>query len=550
LADSEYDFYLWVVVSGTTEHSLYKIGIEPISVEQPCGENVRYLPDFEQLEAELAKQESLSAETVDWKTVADLSAGIIKGTSKDLLVAAYLCNALVITEGYSGLAVGLNILNDMVNNFWDDLFPPLKRLRARQTAISWLAEKAGAHIQANPPAPTDTIVLIEAADMLKQLDNTLVEKMGDQAPLLTDLSSALKNYRRSAQAEASRSEAATADAESSPSMEEPRTAPAAARPKPAAPPETGALETEADSKKALRQIQSSVRDIAAFCISQKLSDARAYRLARVAAWMVIEKTPPDNNGVTQINPPAPERLKFFEVQRDKGDFAALIPELEKTLARSPFWLDGHFEVVNALRALGPEYESAVQTVIRELNCFLRRLPEVPELSFADEMAFAGDQTRLWLNAEVFHADDATNVSGDGDGLGDEPWNLALLEAKQVAAGGDSDEAIALLNAGLANAGALRAQIYWRCALAELLLQIGKAVPACAILESLSQQAESRQMAEWEPQLMSRIYNLLIQSYQKQQKSRKDDKSLKDKAEQAFAQLCWFDPITAISLKGG
>jgi type VI secretion system protein VasJ len=266
--------------------------------------------------------------------------------------------------------------------------------------------------------------------------------------------------------------------------------------------------------------------------------------------MVIEKAPPDNNGVTQINPPAPERRKFFEVQRDKGDFAALIPELEKTLARSPFWLDGHCEVVKALRALGPEYETAAQTVVRELNYFLQRLPEVSNLSFADETAFASDQTRLWLDAEVLRQDDATSVSSDGDGVAGEPWNLALLEAKQVAAGGDSDEAIALLNAGLANAGAVRAQIYWRCALAELLLQIGKAGPATAILESLSQQAESRQMDEWEPQLMSRIYNLLIQGYQKQQKSKKDDKSLKEKAEQAFAQLCWFDPITAISLKGG
>ena len=84
----------------------------------------------------------------------------------------------------------------------------------------------------------------------------------------------------------------------------------------------------------------------------------------------------------------------------------------------------------------------------------------------------------------------------------------------------------------------------------MLLQIGKAEAASAILESLSQQAQSRQMAEWEPRLLSRIYNQLFLSYQKQQKSRKDDKSLKEKAEQAFEQLCWFYPVTALTLKGG
>ena len=68
--------------------------MEPVSETAPCGENIRYETVFEELEAELAKQESLNSETVDWNRVSELSSNILKDSSKDLLVAAYLCQSL------------------------------------------------------------------------------------------------------------------------------------------------------------------------------------------------------------------------------------------------------------------------------------------------------------------------------------------------------------------------------------------------------------------------------------------------------------------------
>ncbi len=539
----------------TTAHRLHALGVEPVSTGHPCGENVRYQPDFELLEAELAKQESLNAETVDWQVVDDIATRILQSESKDLLVAAYLCNALLINEGYSGLAVGLKILSDMVSNHWDDLFPPVKRMRARRSALTWLAEKAGGYVTENPPSATDNDTVLTAAETLKQLDQALVDKMGDQAPLLTDLIKPLQDYRRGVEAAAKKTgePAAAAPAKSAESVSDVAPAPAPAGEPNAAVAAVAvgtALESETDCRKVLRQLQSGLRQVAGFLLAQKLEDVRPYRLNRLAAWMTVEKAPPVNNGVTQIVPPAPERLKFFERKREQGDYAALVPELEKTLARSPFWIDGHYEVVRALRALGSGCEPAAQIVVRELKTLLARIPELQELAFADQTPFASDQTRLWLDAEVLVTageGSATVGAPAGDAA---PWDAALVDARQVAAGGKTEEALAVINAGLTAARSGRDQSYWRCALAELLLQIGQAESASAILESLSQQARSRQMTDWEPELMSRIYNQLFLSYQKQRKSKTEDRSLKEKAEQAFEQLCWFDPVTALSLKGG
>jgi type VI secretion system protein VasJ len=295
-------------------------------------------------------------------------------------------------------------------------------------------------------------------------------------------------------------------------------------------------------------LQATARDIASFWIAQKLADERPYRIARVAAFMGLEKAPPDDNGVTQVDPPAPERLKFFEVQAGKGDLVTLIPGLERTLARAPFWFDGQFLVVKSLRSLGAEYEAAAQTVTRELRNFISRFPEVVDFSFSDETPFANDQTRMWLDAEVLGSSSGAG-SDSSDTATSELWSTTLAEAKQMAASGDSNKALDLMSSGMSKASQLREQVYWRCAIAELMLQTGKADTAAFVLEQASQQAKAMQISQWEPQLLAKIYYLLFQSYQKQQKTNKEDKTLEEKAGLAYEQLCWFDPITALSTKG-
>ncbi len=556
-------------MSTVSDHPLSTIGSESISEASPCGENVRYDSDFEQLEAELAKQESLTSETVDWAKVVSLSSSITRNNSKDILVGSYLCYALLVQDGYAGLAVGLKILCDMAETHWDCLFPPAKRMRARQTAYAWLAEKAGLKIAEKTPATTESDIIIEAAELVKKLDNILVEKMGDQAPLLTDLSRPLKNYQKSAQAEQARSAEKAApdtaqqqqDVKTEPpkpvaqaASEEVIPSPANTSPKKPAkatqPISNTGIETEADSKKILRQLQAVSRDVAGFWVNQKLSDPRAYRLSRVAAWMVVENAPPSNEGVTQINPPPAERLKFFESTLQKGEFSALVVELEKTIARAPFWLDGHFLVVKALRALGAEYEKSVQAVIRETANFLTRLPEMVELSFSDQTPFASDQTRMWLDAEVL-TPSASGGSAEPAATGAaESWDIALAQASKKAATGDSEQAINLMQQGLQQSGQQRDQMYWRCALAQLLLQLGNARSAANILEQVCMQLDENQLSVWEPELLSHTYNLLFKSYQKQLKKNKDDESLNQKLTQAYEKLCWFDPVTALSVKGG
>ncbi|MCK5001630.1 MAG: type VI secretion system ImpA family N-terminal domain-containing protein, partial [Gammaproteobacteria bacterium] len=292
-------------MSSAEDHALALIGANPVSEASPCGENIRYEPVFEELEAELAKQESLSSETVDWKRVAELSSSILKDSSKDLLVGAYLTQALLINEGYSGLAVGLKILNDMAEKHWDCLFPPAKRMRARATAVTWLAERAGALVGEKIPTANDAAAVVDAAKYIRLLDGELAEKMGDAAPMVTDLSRPLKNYKQSAEAEMAKTSAPAPAAEpvqAAPETGAPESEPAAAQVAPApapapkskpakstaAVPEVGDIASDNDAKKVLRAAQDAARKVSTYWLATKLSDAKAYRVARVATWIMIE----------------------------------------------------------------------------------------------------------------------------------------------------------------------------------------------------------------------------------------------------------------------
>ncbi len=564
------------------DHTYAGIGISAISDDSPCGENARYEPEFEALEAELAKQESLTSATVDWTKIVDTAAQITQNKSKDILVGSYLCYGLLLKEGYTGLSVGLKVLGDMCETHWDCLFPPAKRMRARATAFVWLAEKAGNHIGTSPPSANDGPAVIEALEFFRKLDGALVEKMGDQAPMLNDLSKPLKAYAQSAQAEAAKAaepappppqaavpapeqatepaHSAAAPAQTANATPAPVPAPVAPVPAASAQPavassaktlQTGDLQSEADSKKQIRQIQSACRDVAAFWLQQKLSDPRAYRLARQAAWMTVENAPPANDGITQIMPPPAERLKFFDGKMENKEFSALLPELEKTLSRGAFWLDGQFMVAQILKSLGPEYEAALKTVISELSSLVGRMPELLEMSFSDQTPFASDQTRLWIESEVLLATtEGGGKSASATSAAGEAWTQALTDAAKKAASGDATEAIAMMHIGMQQAGSPRARMYWRCALAELSMQTGGNEAATDILEQVAAQLSDNPVADWEPELPAYTYRLLHQSYQKQLKKTKDNPELKIKAQQAYDKLCWFDPVTALSERGG
>lgn len=557
-------------MSETIVHELAPIGSTPISEANPCGDSVRYEPEFEQLEAEMAKLESLKGEPVDWKTVVRTSSDILQRKSKDLLVAVYLCQGLLQTEGFRGLAVGLQIINDMANAYWEPMYPAVKRLRARKVAMEWLSEKASLFVSNHTRTDKDNESVVQAAQISRELDGFLADKMGNEAPTMTDLTRPLKQFHEAIKQQAAKAAQTVAapapvaaQSQESVAVTEPvhstieQSTPVVRAATSTAPSQRNVdaeavqvnVESDADARKALRQLQDGLRKVAGFYAKSKLSDPKAFRLSRTAVWMTIEQLPPNKDGLTQIPSPPVERRKQMAALFEQSQFSSLIPEIEQLNARSAFWLDGQRLVANALKSLGSEYTAAREVVIGELTNFLERLPGVANLKFSDGTPFADDTTKMWIESEVMTQSSSSESSSGQKSEKSDPWNEALSEAKVMAASGDLGKAVQKFHFGIERSSGIREQFYWRTGLSELLIQSGNINVAVQMLEQMISRIELQRLEEWESELTVPVYRRLFEAYQKIAAKKKGDAAVATKMDSIYSKLCWLDPMMAITVKG-
>ena len=558
------------------QHPLLSIGSSALTEDSPCGINAKYEPSFEALEAELAKQESLSAETVDWKEVKALATDLLQNTTKDYLVACYLTHSLSITEGYEGLLVGIKILEGITQNYWQDSFPPAKRLRARKTAIEWLVEKTNQHIESTPPTNNDNEVVVEIAKSVKNLDYDLAEKMEAQAPNMSELNRSFKRLKQSAEFELKANEKKEVPPTLAPSKdnENPTQTESVVEAVPSSPSETteqateqvvipvqkptkaptpttqqttktsssvtatiatGTLGSENDAKKLYKQVQEALRQLADFHAANKTSDPKRYRYSRAALWDSLEKLPPNKEGKTQLPKPAPDKFNKLQQLFDQGEFVAVLDQAEKSASKMPYWFDGQRLIANSLEALGGEFLKASDSLISELKQFINRLPGIIELQYTDGTPFADEQTLLWLNTQVL-AESSAGSNEQSDVISE-----LHQEAQKLAASGKLSEGLQLLKSS--SAQSLRDNFRIKLASAELVAQSGQSKVAIPLLERLINESKTINALDWETDFTIKAYSILVQAYEKL-----EDEDAAEKQQQkadAFDQLCWFDP-TAVA----
>lgn len=548
---------------------ILELASAPIPGDAPCGISVKYEDSFQQLEAELAKQESLTAATVDWRLVDQLARSILSSESKDLLVASYLAAALVQTQGYNGMLQGFALLQQLCEHWWEQMHPPLKRMRGRAAAVTWLVEKVGQQLEARPPAGDDLVLVSDLYEAVSGLDQWLADKMADKAPDMTGLIRPLRQLKKAADAEAKQAEEKAKAPPPEPKLqpaaaeatttEEPASQPA---PAPAPPPQAAAqpaapaassspktpdinadVASDADANKAVRQIQDALRKLSSYYADARPAEPRRFRLARYALWLNVDSLPPNKEGKTQVPPPAKDLGTRIQQTLDQADYAGVVDQVEKQLVKLPYWFEGQRLLVTAMDQLGGSHQAALQVIRSELRGLLERLPGLLELTYSDGTPFADDATRFWLNQTILSAaEEASGGSGQDDAL-----QQAHRAAVKLAASGKITDAIDELQAFARHCGSRREEYHARLALAEVLMDSGQAAAALPILDRLSHYIEEHGLADWEPDFARRCYQLLHQACQREANNEANDTdTLKIRQAAAYSELCWFDPGSAVT----
>lgn len=465
-----------------------------------CGnEDIFFDPEFEALQNEVNKNDSLQPDAcTDWGLVLEMATSLLSAKAKNLWVFCYGCRAVYEQSGLSGLTASLEITTHYLEPHWDELYPAATRAARRAAPFLWLIAK----LEILMPAGAFPVEKPEAYDSFRQalqaLQNVLDSRMGENAPSFRNILRAI------------------------PEKKDPPPVKAAAPV-----PSTPVLSSESSHVVAnlngdgrvpdsilpqlLRAAMEQAQQLGAHYLSQDIRDWRVYLLHRTALWTTVVQLPPANGEKhTQLRMVLPQdKALAYNAAVNSKQYESILPQLERTVSKAPFWFDGHHLVVQCLEALG--INDARDIVCQILCCFLQRYPELLGYKFHDGTPFASPATIQWL--EMLRHKVPTEEEKITAHAGDEERTrrdeLLLSQAVAIAEEQNFERGLASLGPGVS--GKCRQAILHGILLARYCLCAGRPKTGKELLLELYTRLEQWDMLDWEPELGAQIIALLIQS---------------------------------------
>ena len=496
--------------------------LAPIPGDSPVGQDARYDPKFDAVKTEIMKMTAMAVgeQGIQWKTIVEGSADLLSNTTKDLKLCGYLAFGLLKQENYPGLSVGLSVMLGIMDQYWDDMFPAIRRLKARAQVFDWLDDRLSPLVETIEPSADQIPTLHECADKAQELTDKVQSLINIPVTGFSQLRSRLGTW--TGKYPLPKKEEPKPQAEQPAPQEQQTESAAAAQAQPAAtqsPTQTTApassggmapvdvpdkVENIEEGINALRQVTHLVRGADA-------GSPVSYRVARVIKWDTLTDLPPaEASGQTQIPGPRDDQVDSMKAMLGASNWKDLTEEAESTFL-SPagtFWLDLHRYVVKGLAGQG--FADTAAQVEMEVGRLINRLPGLAEMSFASGQPFADASTRQWL------AEAAAKAAGPGTGsqvdTEEKKW---IGEAVDKAEKNDLPGAMARIQKAIAEAPGYRKSLERRLAASNLCLDFGKNGFALPILEYLDTAIEKTVLADWDPEFCSEVWAKLVAAYQTQ-----------------------------------
>lgn len=467
------------------------IGQQPFDALLPAGSDVREDVRFDALQVEIGKLSNpgVGGQT-DWLHVEQLAAQLLAEKGKDLLVACYLNVALLQTSGLPGLMAGLQIVGDLIEHFWDDMYPPLARLRARRNAIQWMldrAELSAEEQQWAELAPQSSALVAGLLEAAQRVDEQLRTKDED-APSMRPLLALIDRVPVANDMPPATSPAAVSASAAS-------ATPAASTSAMAAP---AALLPGADLASALVPAFAHLNQVVDAMMAADPCDARAYRISRFANWAGVESLPPVAGGQTQIGAPITQIVEALQRMQDEAaEPQDAIAFAEAQFPAFPFWLDLQALCADGLARLGEPGAAARAEVERATRDLLQRLPGLDGLCFANGMPFANAQTLEWMGTltAASTATEGSEPGTKGDGLG-----ATVARARALAASGELEAAVSQMQQAITRAPDAPARLRAQIRLCQLLSAHREGRVPLPFAQLIVAQIRHHDLDRWDPAL--------------------------------------------------
>ena len=522
----------------------------PIPGASPAGADVSYDSDFEVVRIEMDKLISMSGETPNWAEVIRQGEQLVLEKSKDMRLLVWIAGARTKRDGMMGFAQGLATVHAVCKDHWEEMFPPIKRAKARGNLASWLGDLVMAQFGEYIPTAKDKDGFDAAEALFNDVDELLSEKLGSNYQGMGPIRTLLRDKRRmlpepaaAAPTPAPTQQAAQAARPAAVAAPVVATAPAIAAP--TVPSMSGA----GDVLPALRTVSRSIIEAAGHVRSSEPQSAWAIRLNRIGIWLTVQEPPPDEGGKTRIPPPDDADIARLSTLSQRQQWGELVNQGEDLAAQYLFWLDPHRFSAEGLERLGPTFADAKKAVVSEVLAFVSAQPAILSMTFSDGMPFADEATKSWIEEQQAQLGTGGGGSGSGSGanlkLDEEEAELrARFEtARKMVTDGQIGEGLGLAMQLSRRSSDARARFRSRLETGQMALRASRPDLARPILEGLVVEAEEHRLEHWEPALCAQLYAALLKARTAKGATAGTDSQLSN--EGIFDRLCRLDPAAAM-----
>ncbi|QUY50014.1 type VI secretion system protein TssA [Serratia plymuthica] len=499
--------------------------LEPISDNEPTGEDPGYDDDFQHIREEVNK---LSG--IDTGLICQLAEKLLTDRCKDLRVITFYVWARLHQDGEAGLAQGVELLAAMLARFGNDLHP--LRARSRKSALEWLgSSRVTDSLSLYPEVDMSVMRRITAALLLAE--QTLQRFDEDARPDLSGLYQALDN--RLIQNGGANSLVPQT------SREESAILPAAASAAPVM-----------NSVTSGRDLLDQAKVLAKYLRDQPGGWLAGHHLLKSVRWDTLTELPPlDAAGRTRLVPPKPDNKAHLKRLYLQKSWSELLEHTDTLLAQgvNHLWLDVQWYAWQALVKLDNDSVRA-DILCRDLEGLLARLPGLGALAFNDGTPFADEVTLNWINETVL--ENTMDWKGESVVIAAVSGDDVLTLEPEVLAKADNEGVEAALSWLQTRPGYASSRDQWlmRLLMARVTEQYGKNDMALHLLGELDGSAKALTLEQWTPELMFEVKARRLKLLRgKAGRSEADKIRLQPEMDSLLSGLISLDPARAAVLCG-
>ena len=484
------------------------------------GANINYDADFDACKGEIGK-----IGNIDYGVVETSCRKLLAEKSKDMRLLCFLGFTYLRSAKWEFLADVFEGFVKLCTQNFDAMFPD--RERAKFNAIKWLSEpRFNETAAAQKPDEADYPHVARLLENLTSLKGILQEKFPEGSPFPSGFHTAVQNWEKACKP----------------------------KPKPDAAAAAAGGTAAAEAMDTPKQAQLSARKAAYFLIEKEPQRPMGFRLMRSIRWDIFDKVPPNENGKTQLAPPAAELIAALGAMIANKEFKPALDKTEVafTTGANHLWLGLQRIGVEACRGLGESYRAVEQAIVYETGFFVKRLPDIAKLSFSDGSPFCDDATREWLSKQVLPLLSSGGTPGATKDTEASAGDKVEAEKKQVAtlsASGKTEAALDLLQNAIRNSSNERDNFRRSIIMCNMLATAKQPDIALSILESLDGKIQLYHLDKWDPDLAVDAWSIMVKVLKvaRANKPAPLQAGMTEKQNTILSKISQIDPKKAFSL---